>query len=181
MAAEGGRRSYSTRKDRDWRSVSHPIIRTDPETPRKSLNFDRGKILSIIGVETKEGDALIDALKGYMIHPDAKYHVQERMGDVVVWTTAAHIISRLWRTCPRTTGTCRSRTTAPRAGSRPNSRGGAGNPRAGAARLYSRSVWRQFEGIGTVNWAPSLSGLKIFFKLNQVVRDHHRSQRKHIS
>jgi alpha-ketoglutarate-dependent taurine dioxygenase len=51
-------------KDRNWRSVSHAIIRADPETRHNSLDLDRGKTFSIVGVETKESETLIEALRG---------------------------------------------------------------------------------------------------------------------
>jgi taurine dioxygenase len=41
-------------EDRDWKPVFHPIIRTHPETARKALYFDPGKILRIEGMEPSE-------------------------------------------------------------------------------------------------------------------------------
>ena len=49
----GGRRKKRellNEEDRDWTPVLHPIIRIHPETGRKSLYFDPGKIESIEGV-----------------------------------------------------------------------------------------------------------------------------------
>ena len=84
----GGRRKATTllnAEDRDWKPVFHPIVRTHPETGRKALYFDPGKILRIEGVEPSESDALIDELTGRMIHPDAQYRHQWRKGDIVIW------------------------------------------------------------------------------------------------
>ena len=84
----GGRRKATAllnEEDRDWKPVFHPIIRTHPETGRKALYFDPGKILRIEGLPEGESDALIDELKGYMIQPDAEYHHQWRKGDIVIW------------------------------------------------------------------------------------------------
>jgi taurine dioxygenase len=56
-----------------------------PETGRKSLYFDPGKIESIVGVSAQESDDLIDELAGYMIQPDGEYRHKWRVGDIVIW------------------------------------------------------------------------------------------------
>jgi taurine dioxygenase len=84
----GGRRKKTALlnpEDRDGKPAVHPVIRTHPETGRKALYFDPGKILRIEGLEEDESDALIDELKGYMIQPDAEYHHKWRKGDIVIW------------------------------------------------------------------------------------------------
>jgi putative 2-oxoglutarate oxygenase len=84
----GGRRkamALLSEEDRDWKPVFHPIVRTHPETGRKGLYFDPGKILRIEGLEPAESDALIDELAGRMIQPDGEYHHQWRKGDIVIW------------------------------------------------------------------------------------------------
>ncbi|HEV8642126.1 MAG TPA: TauD/TfdA family dioxygenase [Methylomirabilota bacterium] len=84
----GGRRKATAllnEEDRGWKPVFHPIIRTHPETGRKALYFDPGKILKIEGVEEQESDALIEELTGYMIQPGAEYRHRWRKGDIVIW------------------------------------------------------------------------------------------------
>jgi taurine dioxygenase len=84
----GGKRGKSkllNPEDQDWTPVYHPILRTHPETGRKALYFDPGKIVSIVGADEAESDQLIDDLKGYMIQPDAEYHHVWRKGDIVIW------------------------------------------------------------------------------------------------
>ena len=84
----GGRRKATALlnpEDRDWIPVRHPIVRTHPETGRRGLYFDPGKILSIDGLEPAESDALIDELTGRMITPDGQYTHRWRKGDVVIW------------------------------------------------------------------------------------------------
>ena len=84
----GGKRGKSkllNPEDQDWTPVYHPILRTHPETGRKALYFDPGKIVSIVGAEGRESDQLIADLKGYMIQPDAEYHHVWRKGDIVIW------------------------------------------------------------------------------------------------
>jgi taurine dioxygenase len=84
----GGRRKATAllnEEDRNWTPVFHPIVRTHPETGRKALYFDPGKILRIEGLEPAESDAVIDELTERMIQPDAEYHHQWRRGDIVIW------------------------------------------------------------------------------------------------
>jgi len=84
----GGRRKATqllNEEDRNWTPVRHPITRTHPETKRKGLYFDPGKILRIEGVDESESDALIDELTERMIHPDAQYRHKWRKGDIVIW------------------------------------------------------------------------------------------------
>ncbi|HLY47135.1 MAG TPA: TauD/TfdA family dioxygenase, partial [Stellaceae bacterium] len=86
--AYGGKRGKSALlnpEDQEWAPVYHKIIRTHPETGRKSLYFDPGKICAIVGAEDDESDQLIADLKGYMIQPDAEYHHVWRKGDIVIW------------------------------------------------------------------------------------------------
>ncbi len=84
----GGRRKATAllnEEDRAWTPVFHPIVRVHPETGRKALYFDPGKIVRIEGLEEAESDAIIDELTGLMIRPDAQYRHQWRKGDVVIW------------------------------------------------------------------------------------------------
>src|ERR1700682_2723216 len=60
-------------------------IRTHPETGRKSLYFDPGKICYLVGIDDEESGALIAELKERMVVPDAEYHHVWRKGDIVIW------------------------------------------------------------------------------------------------
>jgi putative 2-oxoglutarate oxygenase len=84
----GGRRKATAllnEEDRDWTPVFHPIIRTHPETGRKGLYFDPGKILRIEGLDECESDDIIEELTECMIQPDAQYRHAWRKGDIVIW------------------------------------------------------------------------------------------------
>jgi taurine dioxygenase len=84
----GGRRQATALlnpEDREWTPVFHPIVRTHPETGRKGLYFDPGKILRIEGLEAAESDALIEELTDRMIRPEGEYRHRWRKGDVVIW------------------------------------------------------------------------------------------------
>ena len=84
----GGRRKKTALlnpEDREWTPVLHPIIRTHPETGRKSLYYDPGKIVAVEGLDAAESDALIEELETYMIQPDGEYRHEWRVGDIVIW------------------------------------------------------------------------------------------------
>jgi taurine dioxygenase len=84
----GGRKQGATllnEEDRHRPPAFHPIIRVHPETGRKSLYFDPGKILFIEGFEERESDDLIEELTRCMIRPDAEYRHEWRVGDIVIW------------------------------------------------------------------------------------------------
>jgi taurine dioxygenase len=86
--AYGGRRGKArllNPEDQDWTSVYHPVFRTHPETGRKSLYFDPGKIVDFVGIERSEGDDIITELTQAMVTPDAEYHHVWRKGDIVIW------------------------------------------------------------------------------------------------
>jgi taurine dioxygenase len=84
----GGRRRNNAllnEEDRNKAPVFHPIVRTHPETGRKGLYFDPGKILRIEGLDAADSEALIEELTGYMVQPDGQYRHQWRKGDIVIW------------------------------------------------------------------------------------------------
>ena len=84
----GGRRKATALlnpEDREWAPVFHPIVRTHPETGRKGLYFDPGKILRIEGLEEQESDELIEELTSRMIQPEGEYRHRWRKGDIVIW------------------------------------------------------------------------------------------------
>ena len=84
----GGRRKATAlldEADRNWTPVFHPIIRVHPETGRKGLYFDPGKILRIEGLDARESDDLIEELTARMIQPEGEYRHHWRRGDIVIW------------------------------------------------------------------------------------------------
>jgi taurine dioxygenase len=84
----GGRRKKTALlnpEDRDKKPALHRLVCTHPETGRKGLYFDPGKILRIEGLDESTSDALIDELTGYMIQPESEYRHKWRKGDIVIW------------------------------------------------------------------------------------------------
>jgi taurine dioxygenase len=67
------------------KGVSHPILRTHPETGRTALYFDATKIMRIEGLAKAESDALIKELEGYTPQPDGAYCHKWAKGDIVIW------------------------------------------------------------------------------------------------
>jgi len=100
-------------EDRDRPPAMHRIIRTHPETGRKSLYFDPGKILSIDGFAQPDSDGIIEELTALMIQPDGEYRHKWRAGDSSFGTIVAPTTRRLAttrRSRTASTGALRSRT-----------------------------------------------------------------------
>ena len=72
-------------EDRNAAPVRHPLIQLHPETGRKLLYFDQGKILTIEGLDADESAATIEEMKAYFVQPPCQYRHQWRKGDVVIW------------------------------------------------------------------------------------------------
>jgi len=84
----GGRRQKNqllNEEDRHVPPARHPIVREHPETGRKLLYYDHGKILRIEGLEEAESDAIIEEMGAYMVQPPCQYRHKWRKGDVVIW------------------------------------------------------------------------------------------------
>ena len=80
-----------TRKDaeafyraRDNR-VSHPLVRTHPETGRKSLYCSPRFTIGIEGMEDDEAQPLLDRLFAHQLRRGFRYRHKWRAGDVVMW------------------------------------------------------------------------------------------------
>jgi taurine dioxygenase len=69
----------------------HPLVPTHPETGRKSLYFNDGQIISILGLEPTESDALIADLAQRTGSRDGDYRHKWQRGDVVIWDNRCSI------------------------------------------------------------------------------------------
>ncbi|MSP30084.1 MAG: TauD/TfdA family dioxygenase [Acetobacteraceae bacterium] len=67
------------------RYASHPIIRTHPETGRKSLFVNRGFTDNIEGLAPAESDAFLEFLFTHSSRPEILYRHQWRLHDLVIW------------------------------------------------------------------------------------------------
>ncbi len=64
--------------------VDHPILRTHPDTARKCL-FLGDHAEHIVGMNYREGRALIDELNALAVHPDLTYEHRWTPGELMVW------------------------------------------------------------------------------------------------
>ena len=64
--------------------VIHPVVRTHPETGRKSLLIGQ-RIRRIIGLREEEGDALLSFLNHHATTPEFVYRHRWTLGDLVIW------------------------------------------------------------------------------------------------
>ena len=62
----------------------HPLVRIHPESGRKTLFFDGGKIMEIVGLPADEGEALIAELAAH-VQTDGDYRHRWQVGDLVIW------------------------------------------------------------------------------------------------
>ncbi len=63
----------------------HPLVRTHPETGRRSLFLGRRRNSYIVGLELAESEALLDALWAHATQPQFTFRQEWRVGDVMVW------------------------------------------------------------------------------------------------
>ena len=78
-------------EDRNRAPAIHPLIQSHPETGRKTLYFNDGQILSIVGMNKDESDATIAELARHTTVPDGDYRHHWQPGDVVIWDNRCSI------------------------------------------------------------------------------------------
>jgi taurine dioxygenase len=66
-------------------AVVHPLVRTHPESGRRSIYLNPIRIEGIIGMEETEALALLDELLAHATQPRFEYRHQWRAGDMVMW------------------------------------------------------------------------------------------------
>ncbi len=65
--------------------ATHPLVRTHPETGRKSLYLNPNRMEQIVGLGRAESDALLDELIAHATQPKYEYRHAWRQGDIVIW------------------------------------------------------------------------------------------------
>ena len=69
--------------------VSHPVVRTHPNTGRKALYVFEGECIGIEGMPDDEGREIIAELTQHCIQPKFIYRHKWQVGDVVMRDNAA--------------------------------------------------------------------------------------------
>ena len=65
--------------------ATHPLVRTHPETRRKSLYLNPNRMERIVGLERDESDRLLDELITHATQMKYQYRHVWRQGDIVIW------------------------------------------------------------------------------------------------
>ena len=65
--------------------VTHPLIRTHPETGRQSLYINPNRISHVEGMSEADGDALLDELYAFAFQEKFQHRHKWTLGDIIVW------------------------------------------------------------------------------------------------
>ena len=84
-AQVGFARPYSEEELKKTPPVSHPAVRTHPETGRKALYVSPGFALNFVGMTEEESRPLLEFLYEHAINPRFIYRHKWRANDIVFW------------------------------------------------------------------------------------------------
>jgi taurine dioxygenase len=65
--------------------VVHPLVRTHEDTGRKAIYFNPNRTDSIVGMDRKSSDELLDWLHQHITQPKYRYDHSWRPGDILLW------------------------------------------------------------------------------------------------
>jgi len=75
----------SAAKERVPNAVLHPIVRTHPESDRKSIYINPIRIEGVLGLDHKEALPLLDELLAHATGPRFQYRHKWEPGDLLMW------------------------------------------------------------------------------------------------
>ena len=78
-------RELTEEERRDYPDVFHPLVRTHPETGRKSIFINPIRIEGIVGLAHSEALPLLDELLAHAVKQENEYRHKWRKGDLVFW------------------------------------------------------------------------------------------------
>jgi len=80
--------------------VIHPLIRTNPDTGRRSIYAHPGMTAEIVGLPAEESQAILAHLFEHTIRPEFRYDFHWSAGDVVMWDNRSTMHSATTRNLP---------------------------------------------------------------------------------
>jgi taurine dioxygenase len=69
----------------DFPAVAHPVVRTHPETGRKTLYVNGAFTQHIVGLDPDESAALLELLYAQATYPEFQCRFRWRAGDLAFW------------------------------------------------------------------------------------------------
>lgn len=72
----------------------HPLVRTHPESGKKSLNLNCAYEVEVVDMEPTAGAKLIDKLRQHINKPEFSYHHHWSVGDLIYWDNQCTLHSR---------------------------------------------------------------------------------------
>jgi taurine dioxygenase len=79
------RPNLSAEQIAEVKAVTHPVVRTHPETGRRALFVSEHFTTRILGLPEQESCAVLDALFAHSVRPEHVYRHQWRPHDMVFW------------------------------------------------------------------------------------------------
>ena len=73
----------------EFPSVVHPVVRTHPETKRRSLYVNKAFTQSIINMEKRDSRKLLDLLSGQVNFPEFQIRFQWQVNSIAFWDNRA--------------------------------------------------------------------------------------------
>ncbi len=97
---QGTRVELNTEQKAQTPDVVHPLIRTNPDTGRKSIFAHPGMTAEIVGLPAEESDEILNYLFEYTVRREFRFDFRWSPGDVVMWDNRSTMHSATTRDLP---------------------------------------------------------------------------------